>query len=56
MECSAKLDYNVKKIFEKVASMIKLNEKEKEKNLQTSKMKINPSKLRKSSSDGGSCC
>jgi len=25
MECSARLDYNVKRIFEKVASMIQLN-------------------------------
>ena len=55
LECSARLNWNVGKVFEKVGAMVRDCEKEKEKTAQTSKMKIHPSKLRKTS-DNSSCC
>jgi GTPase SAR1 family protein len=55
LECSAKENLNVKNIFQRVAVMLREQEREKEKMAQNSKMKIHPSKLRKTN-DGGSCC
>ena len=55
MECSAKLDWNVKEMFGKVARMVRDSEKERERQAQSTKMKIHPSKLRKGR-EGGSCC
>jgi hypothetical protein len=55
IECSAKMNWNIKNIFEKVGKMVIESEKEREKNVQTSKMKIHPSKLRKNK-ESSSCC
>jgi GTPase SAR1 family protein len=55
LECSAKLNWNVKPIFERLGGLMRETEKEREKQVHSSKMKIHPSKLRKGG-DSSSCC
>lgn len=55
IECSAKQNVNVRNIFKLVGSMVREQEREKEKLQQQAKVKIHHSKLRKNA-DGGGCC
>jgi GTPase SAR1 family protein len=54
LECSARQNYNVKEVFRVVGGMLRENGRERERMAQSSRMKIDPSKLRKNSDS--SCC
>jgi hypothetical protein len=54
IECSAKENFNIKHIFRVVGGLIRDGEAEKVKIAQASKMKIHPSKLRKTNES--TCC